>query len=474
MGSTKSKEVIMLKKYIGDKAFYRHVFIIALPIIIQNGITNFVSLLDNIMVGQIGTAEMAGVSIVNQLLFVFYLCVFGATSGAGIFTAQFFGSSDNKGVRYTFRFKILVSVLLVAVGIVAFLFVGEYLINLFLRGEGDPAIAADALHFGKKYLLVMLIGLFPFAIYNSYASTLRETGRTLIPMIAGISAVLVNLALNAVLIFGLFGAPALGVIGAAVATVISRFVELFVVVIWTHRNKKKNPFIVGAYRSLYLPKKLLGRIIAKGMPLLLNESLWALGMTFMNNIYSMRSLDVVNALNINSTLYNMSGVVYLAMGSSVGIIIGQMLGEGRSAEYVKDANRKLSAVSVFSCLIFTVIMLALSTTFPAMYDTSPSIKALAGQFICIGAIIMPFNAYTHATYFTLRSGGQTFVTFLFDCCYVWAVCVPCAYLLVNFTTLGIVTIYLICQSLDIIKCAIGALLLHKGVWIRNIVSAERS
>jgi Na+-driven multidrug efflux pump len=210
------------------------------------------------------------------------------------------------------------------------------------------------------------------------------------------------------------------------------------------------------------------------MPLLVNESMWALGMTFMNNIYSTRSLDVVNALNINSTLYNMSGVVYLAMGSAVGIIIGQMLGEGKSAEEVKDADRKLIVVSVFSCLVFSGLMVALSTPFPAIYETSDSIKALATKFICIGAFMMPFHSYTHAAYFTLRSGGQTFVTFLFDCCFVWALCVPCAYLLVKFTTLGIVAIYLICQMLDIIKCGIGAILLYKGVWIRNIVSNEQT
>lgn len=464
----------MLKKYIGDKAFYKYVFAIALPIIVQNAITNFVSLLDNIMVGQIGDAQMAGVAIVNQLLFVFYLCIFGATSGAGIFTAQFFGASDNKGIRYTFRFKILVSTLLVAVGVATFLLGGEFLIGLFLKGEGDPAIAADALRFGKQYLLVMLIGLLPFAISNSYASTLRETGKTVVPMIAGISAVLVNLVLNSILIFGLLGAPALGVVGAAIATVVSRFVELFIVMIWTHKNKEKCPYIVGAYKSFYLPGKLFGRIAVKGMPLLVNEAMWALGMTFMNRIYSTRSLDVVNALNIHSTLYNMSSVVYLAMGSAVGIIIGKMLGESKSVEEVKDTDRKLAVTSVLSCLVFSGLLLALSGAFPAIYETSESTKALATQFICVGAFIMPFNAYTHAAYFTLRSGGQTFVTFLFDCCFVWAVCVPCAYLLVNFTSLGIVSVYLICQSLDIIKCGIGAVLLHKGVWIRNIVSTENA
>ena len=138
----------MLHRYIGDRAFYRRVLGIAVPIILQNGITNFVSLLDNIMVGQVGTVPMSGVSIVNGLLFVFNLCIFGASSGAGIFTAQFHGSEDNEGIRHTFRFKFLSCLFLSAVGILVFLLGGKFLINLYLTGEGDADTAAGALYYG--------------------------------------------------------------------------------------------------------------------------------------------------------------------------------------------------------------------------------------------------------------------------------------------------------------------------------------
>ena len=120
----------MFQKYIGDRAFYRRCFGVAVPIIVQNGITNFVSMLDNIMVGQVGTLPMSGVSIVNGLIFVFNLCVFGASSGAGIFTAQFFGSRDQEGIRHTFRFKILSCLLISALGIGFFLLGDSFLISL--------------------------------------------------------------------------------------------------------------------------------------------------------------------------------------------------------------------------------------------------------------------------------------------------------------------------------------------------------
>ena len=142
----------MFQRYIGDKAFYRRIFAVAVPIIVQTGITNFVSMLDNIMVGQIGTMPMSGVSIVNGLIFVFNLCIFGASSGAGIFTAQFYGSGDEEGVRYTFRFKILICAAISAIGIALFLLGDSFLIGLYLTGEGDPAEAAEVLRYGLQYL----------------------------------------------------------------------------------------------------------------------------------------------------------------------------------------------------------------------------------------------------------------------------------------------------------------------------------
>ncbi len=460
----------MLHRYLGDRAFYGRVFRVALPIIIQNGITNFVSMLDNIMVGRIDTVSMSGVSIVNQLLFVFNLCIFGATSGAGIFTAQFYGSGDHAGVRHTFRFKVLAGLLLSAVGISIFALSGQTLIRLYLLGEGAAQDAAQILGYGWDYLRVMLWGLPAFAIANAYSGTLRESNETLVPMLAGITAVVVNLALNYALIFGHLGAPAMGVRGAALATVISRYVELAVVAGWTHLHSGRMPFIRGAYRGLGIPRVLLGRILLKGMPLMVNEALWSTGMAFLNQCYSLRGLDVVPALNISTTIYNLSSVVYLSMGNTVGILIGQMLGAGKPAEQVRDTDRKLIVTSVFSCLVFGGLMAALSGVFPMIYNTTDSVRWLATALICISAAMMPLNAYTNAAYFTLRSGGQTMVTFLFDSCFVWVFCVPLAYCLSHYTDLPIIPLFAVCQSADVIKCAIGAWMIRRGAWIRNLTA----
>lgn len=458
----------MLHRYIGDRNFYRHVFGVAVPIIIQNAITSFVSLLDNIMVGQVGTVPMSGVSIVNGLLFVFQLCVFGAASGAGIFTAQFYGSQDQAGIRYTFRFKLLICAAIGVVGCGLFLNWGDRLIGLYLTGEGEAADAAGALDYGLRYLKVMLWGLPPFAIANAYASTLRETGETKVPMEAGIAAVVVNLVLNYVLIFGHFGAPAMGVEGAALATVISRFVELAILLIWSHTHYKQNPYLVGTYRSCYIPGSLLRSITVKGMPLLVNELLWSSGMAIMNQCYSTCGLDVVPAMNICSTLFNLSSVVFHSLGNTVGILMGQLLGSGASAGQVRDANRKLLALSIASGAFFASLMAAASGLFPLLYNTTTEVRHLAAQLILITAVIMPFESYINATYFTIRSGGQALVTLLFDSVYMWVAAVPLAFVLSRFTATPILLMYFLCQATNFIKCILGAVMLKRGKWIRNL------
>ncbi|MBE6050462.1 MAG: MATE family efflux transporter [Clostridium sp.] len=454
-----------IKKYIGNKKFYGMVLTIAIPIMIQNGITNFVSLLDNIMVGQIGTEQMSGVAIVNQLIFVFNLCIFGAISGIGIFGAQFFGKKDYEGVRQTFRFKLLLCSILGIIVIVCFNVFSEELISLFLHDGSNTGDIEKTLIFGKKYLKIILFGLIPFAINQAYSSTLRETGETVFQMKAGIIAVLVNLCINYVLIFGKFGAPALGVNGAAIGTVISRFIECGIIIIRTHLNKE---FIKGVYASIYIPKNLIKNIAIKGTPLMANEFLWASGMSMLTQCYSVRGLAVVAGINIASTISNLFSIVYISCGSAVAIIIGQLLGAGKMEE-AKDNARKLIFFSVMSCVVIGIIMSIIAPAFPSIYNTSEEVKDLATNFIKVLALCMPFHAFTNASYFTLRSGGKTVITFLFDSMFVWLCSIPVAFVLSRHTNLDIVFVYLICQSLEFIKCIIGGILVKSGIWVQNIV-----
>lgn len=461
--------VLMRKRYIGDRAFYRRVFAVALPIIIQNGITNFVALLDNIMVGQLATAQISGVTIVNNnLMFIFNICLFGAAAGAGIFTTQFQGSGDNRGIQYTLRFKLILCCFFSLVAGFAFYFLADPLVGLYLTGDGSAELAADTLTAGREYMYMMLWGMLPFAVTNAYASTLRECGQPKVPMVAGIIATFVNLAFNYILIFGHFGAPAMGVEGAALATVISRYVEMAVVVAWTHRNTEKCPYAKGLFRSAYIPAKLFGNIVRKGMPLLLNEFFWTIGMAIVNQSYSTCALDVVPAMSISTTIYNLSAVVFRSLGNTVGIFMGQMLGARRATQELMDTNRKMGALGAFSGVCFGVLTLCLSGVFPLLFNTTDSVRLLATQTIMVSAVLMPLQAYSFPIYFTLRAGGKTIMTTLFDCGSIWFLYLPCSFLLSRFTDLPFLTIYTICNSLDLIKCIVGNILVRRGSWIQYL------
>lgn len=460
------------KKFVGDRKFYAMVLAIAVPIMVQNGITNFVSMLDNIMVGQIGTEQMSGVAIVNQLIFVYNLCIFGGLAGAGIFTAQYFGQQDDEGIRHTFRYKIWMAVLLTVAAVVLFLGAGDTLIQYYLSGNSDGGDLAATLHYGKEYLWVMLFGLPPFMLVQVYASTLRECGETVVPMKAGVTAVFVNLVLNYLLIYGKFGLPALGVVGAALATVISRYVEVAIVVVWTHTHKEKNSYIIGIYKTLRVPLFLVKKFIIKGSPLLFNEALWASAMAVLTQCYSIRGLSVVAGLNIANTLNNVFNVVFIALGDSVAIIVGQLLGAGKMKE-ARDTDNKMIAFSVFCCILMAALMLLISPLFPRIYNTTEEARILAGRFIMVQAIFMPQNAFLHAAYFTLRSGGKTIVTFFFDSVFVWCVSVPIAYILSRYTGMYVVYILAMVQIGDWIKCLIGFILVKKGVWLQNIVAESQ-
>ena len=460
-----------MRSLIGDRAFYRRLFTVMLPILTQNLITNFVNLLDNVMVGQVGTEPMSGVAIVNQLLFVFNLCIFGGLAGAGIFTAQFYGKSDNKGVADSFRGKLYIALGVLAVAFFVFIGFGERLILAFIHEGQENLDMAATLGYGKDYLRVMLLQLLPFAVMQIYASTLRETGETLLPMKAGIVAVLVNLTGNYILIFGKLGVPALGVVGAAIATVISRYVECLIVVIWTHRHRQRCPYISQVYTTVRSPLELTRKIMVMGLPLLVNELLWAGGMTVLNQCYSIRGLEVVSAINISTAVSNLFFCAFISMGNTVAIMVGQLLGAGRLEEAV-DEDRKLIAFAVALCAAVGVVMALLAPAIPQIYNTTDTVKRLAEELLFVIAVFMPVHGFNNACFFTLRSGGKTLITFVFDSVYIWVLCIPLAFCLSRFTAVPILPMYITVQLLDLVKVAMGFVLVKKRMWVKNLVKDE--
>ncbi len=448
---------------------YRKTILLAVPMMIQSGIANAVVLVDNLMVGSLGTESITGVSIAGQLLFVFNLAVFGGLSGPGIYGAQFFGYGDKEGFQQVFRLKLWIGMGVTLAGILIFALGGRPLIHLYMTGTGGSFDTVLTLQEGLAYLDIMLAGLVPFTLVQIYAGSLREMNESIAPMSAGIFSVFIDILFNYLLIYGKFGIPAMGVKGAAIATVLARFAELIAIIGMKRLKSDSLSFLKGVYKTLLIPLSTAMPIIRKGIPIFFNEFLWAGGIAALTQCYSMRGLAVVAGLNIANVLCNLLNVVFVNMGAAVGIIEGQFLGASEFGK-ARDSAEKLMWFCGGICILLTLILLLLSGIFPKAYNTTTEVRHLATWFIIITASFFPVQGLLNALYFILRSGGKTIITFVFDSVFSWCVSVPLAYILCYRSTLSILMILAIIQAADMIKIVIGLILVRKGVWITNLVS----
>lgn len=442
------------------------------PVLLQNIVTTLVNLLDNIMVGQVGTEPMSGVAIANQLIFIFNLCIFGGLSGAGIYTAQFYGKNDNQGVTNTIRIKLVIGVASCVLFALIFWVYGGDLINTFLH-QGNEALDLEATYrCSISYLHIMMLEMLPFAFSQVYASTLRETSETAFPMKASLVAVGVNLLGNYILIFGKFGAPALGAEGAAIATVIARLVECGILIIYSHAKKERFPFFQDVYRSLKVPAKLVKEVAKKGTPLLINEVLWSAGMTMQAQCYSVRGLEVVSATNITFTVFDLFFSAAMATGSTIAIIIGQRLGAGERDRAIRE-DKQILVLALALSVILGGILAVCVPLITGFYNTTSMVRSLASSFLYAIACMFPLFTYTNCCYFTLRTGGKTIITFIFDSFMIWVLYVPVAFILANFTNLDIVLVFIIVNGLELVKCLIGFFMMRSGKWAINLVADEK-
>lgn len=461
-----------MNKYFGNKAFYKTLMIIAVPLIIQQLITSFVNMLDNIMVGQTGTLAMSGVSVANQIINVFNLAVFGSVSAASIFGAQYAGSEDEKGLRNCLRFKIVMECVFALLFIMTFYFFGRNLISLFMNPETDTVANINmTMNYAIEYLNIMLVGFIPFGLSRCVASSLQEVGETRLPMIASVTAVIVNFVGNSILIFGLLGFPALGPAGAAIATVISRFAELGVNLLFALSNRNHFQHFNGVFKNFSIPLVLVKDICFKGLPLVINEILWSTGLAMITQCYSTRGIDALAAYNISSTITNLFFVFNYAMGESISILVGQKLGAGKIEEAM-DTDRKMIVFALLVSCGLGILLIFSAPLFPNLYDTSDSVRNCATTMLRYAGATIWISAIYNASYFTLRCGGKTVLTMLFDSVGTVFVSFPVAFCLAHFTTLPVQYMYLIVTVVDFYKVILGLRLVNKGIWINNLVGEQ--
>lgn len=456
---------------IKDKEFYRNVAKISLPILAQGTLTYLVGFIDNIMVGQVGTEAMSGVAIGNQLHYVYYNCLMGIVAGGSVFGSQFYGKKDMEGFRESFRFRFLASLILSAFAFILLFLFGESFISLFLHTQNSTVSADITLQYGKRYLTILLLGMAPFAVTQVYASAMKDMGETFMPMIASVAAILANTFLNYLLIFGKMGAPKLGVQGAAIATVISRLIELTIILLALCIRKNTFQVLRNTFGKHPGSTSLRKKILLKSFPLMINESFWSVGTSIMLQCYSFRGIQVVAGLNIATSIYNIFTVIYTSIGGTVAIMMGQLIGAGKMQE-AKTSNKKLFRIAITVSSVFGILLFAAAPFIPQIYATTSTVQNLASQFMRILAICLPISCFTHVAFFTIRAGGKALITFLYDSLNLWVINIPLAYCLTRYTAMPIVHIYFLCQMAQIVKLAAGYILVKKGVWLNNIVQED--
>ncbi len=452
-----------MRHLIGSKSFYKSIIAIAAPLVLQQLLTSSVQLVDNLMVGSLPNSELGSVAIINQLYFVVILITFGAMGGAGIFSAQYFGSKDFDKLRQTFRFKIVIGFLLAFLSFVIFSIFSSPLIGAFTDND---VIKGNS----EIYLKVIRWSAFPWILNVAIASTFRETGVTKPLLKISIVAILTNTVLNYLLIFGHFGFPELGIYGAAIATLIARGVEFSLSVLLV--IKKGHIFNSRVFEMLKISPKLFSSILIMAFPLMLNEALWSGGQTVFFYAYTSRGTDALEAVTISSTISQLVFVTFGGIATAVAVMVGNTLGKNE-LEQAKDNAKKLIAFAVMIAIGAGIILFILSFFVVDFFNASQASQAIARFNIRINALFIPVFSFNVAMYFTLRSGGDTKSTFLMDAGYMWVVPVPIALVLAHFTQLPVTLMFLIVQSMDIPKMFFGLSRYRKENWVKNLAIDEK-
>ena len=425
---------------------------LALPSVIAQTINMLYNMVDRMYIGAIpdvGAYALTGVGLTLPLITLIsaFSSLFG-TGGAPLASIKL-GEGNEKAAG---RILGVSAFMLMCTSAILFLFI-QLAMNPLLIAFGA---SENTLPYAGEYLRIYLFGTAFVQLVMGLNPFISAQGCAKEAMLSVVIGAVLNIALDPLFIFTL----GMGVRGAALATVLSRYVECAIIMIWTHRHKLQAPFIEGAYRSMLVPLHLVGDIFRKGMPLLVNEFLWSAGMATLNQAYSTRGLAVVASMNICSTISNLFNVVWLSMGTVVAIMVGQQLGASEF-DRAKTTVRRLMLVSLAGAVAIGVVMIAFAPLFPRLYNTTEEVRYIASRLLMIVALAGPVNSFCHCCYFTLRSGGKTWITFLFDSAYLWVLSIPLARLLTGATLWPILPIYVICTFVDVLKALAGGILIKK-------------
>ncbi len=448
-----------IKKYIGNKAFYKMVFFVTLPLVLQQVLINVVNLADNVMVGQLTQNEMNGVYISSQIFFVCTLGLFGAIEGSSIFFAQYFGGNDEKHMRFAFKFKCIASIIIAVILFAILTFFLEPLAGLFSDAELEIEVC-------KQYINILKFTLFPLALSNVLSSSFREVKKTSIPMWASALALIFNISLNYALIFGNFGCKELRVEGAAIATLIARLFEFAFLLFTTYFLRMS--YIKKLFSKEEVESGIIKRFIRCSIPLFFNELLWSTGQMIISVALCTRGGNARNALSIATTVNNLFYIGALSLGNAIAIIVGNTLGSG-NIEKAKIEARQLIALAIMVAIFFGLALIGVAPLITMAYNVTKEVRVLAINAMRIYGSLMWIFAINCSCFYVIRAGGNTKIVLAFDSVFGWVIQVPVALLFAFLTNASFEILFFIIYFVEIIKLITGLTMVHKNKWAKNIM-----
>jgi putative MATE family efflux protein len=445
-------------KFIGTKAFYKQVLIVAIPLMLQQLVTSSVNLLDNLMVGQLGDASLSGVAVTNRFFMIAIFGTFGVLAASSIYIAQFFGAKDEDHMKQSFRYSILSAYIIMLPFVALGLLFPETILSFFTK---TPAILEQ----GAVYMRIAALTFVPLALTMALGNAMRSIGQTKIPLYAGVVSVLTNAFFNYAMIFGHFGFPAMGVAGAAWATLIARIVELTILLVVM--NYKHFPFSTRIHELFKIQKYLVRTITIKALPLTTNEIFWSAGMATLFKFYSTRGDTVLVGFQIAGTTADLFFVLFGGMAAATTVLISQPLGANKLSE-ARDNGYKLLGFSIFLAMVLAVLMFTSSFFVPYLYRVSEESRWIAMTQLRIMSVMFWIYMGTSECYFILRAGGDTKSTLFMDSVFMWTVNIPVVAAVTYFTKWPVFGLYLVGQSTDFFKMTLAYLLVRREKWVKNL------
>jgi putative MATE family efflux protein len=447
------------RELFSDKQFYKTLFTIAIPIMLQNLVNSFVNMIDTVMIGRLGTIEIAAVGLGNQVFFFFSIILFGICSGGAIFTAQFWGKKDIQGIRKNTGFCIILNCSVALVFTVLILLAPEKIIGIYTR---DPAV----IEVGTGYLRNLVPCFIPFGINFAFIITLRSVEKVRLAMVTTVMALSINITLNYFFIFGTGPFPAMGVIGAARATVIARFSEMIILVTISYI---KGYAPAGNLRELTnFSGGFIARFFRITSPVILNEALWSMGVTFQNIIFARTNTDAIAAFNITSTFSQLTWVIFIGLGNGGAVLIGKKIGEGEE----KTARDYADRIAVFNTLLgagAAIILFSLSRLMPLIFNVNPQVLTYTTSMFIILCLTYPFRSFNMSMVVGIcRAGGDTVFCAIYDLVFMWLVTLPVAAVASFIFHAPVWLLYLCVCSEDFFKTIFGLWRLKSGRWLHNV------